>query len=130
MSRNDRFLERVLLLGGTALAGDEEEAFRGVVFFKRCKVGAAWGRLPRLHFDLTECQSRFELILAEKEWHAGRIAARASYLSFVPLENFGFSIVPSIRNGKDNLPSINLAPAKRANVFVQKPCLVVMVATP
>jgi hypothetical protein len=28
-------------------------------------LGAAYGRLPRFHFDLTECQSRFELILAE-----------------------------------------------------------------
>jgi hypothetical protein len=38
--------------------------------------------------------------------------------------------VPSIRNGNDNLPSVNLAPANRAKVFVQKPCLVVIVATP
>jgi len=52
------------------------------------------------------------------------------YLSLVPFKNFGFSIVPSIRNGNDNLPSFNLAPSKRANVFVQKSCLVVMVATP
>jgi hypothetical protein len=51
-------------------------------------------------------------------------------LSFVPFENLGFSIVPSIRNGNDNLPSFNLAPANRANVFVQKPCLLVIVATP
>jgi hypothetical protein len=54
----------------------------------------------------------------------------AGYLSFAPFENFGFSTVPSMWNGNVSFPSISLAPAKRANVFVQKPCLVVIVATP
>ena len=52
------------------------------------------------------------------------------YLSLVPFKNFGFSIVPSSRNGNDNLPSFNLAPSNRANALVKKPCLVVIVATP
>ena len=53
-----------------------------------------------------------------------------SYFSFAPFENFGLSIVPSIRKGNDSLPSFNLAPSNRANVLVKKPCLVVIAATP
>ena len=56
--------------------------------------------------------------------------ARAFYLFFVAFENIGFSIVPSMRNGNDNLPSVSLAPSKRAKVFVRNPCLVVIAARP
>ena len=62
--------------------------------------------------------------------HQRNRPSSGSYFSLVPCKNFGFSIVPSMRNGKDNLPSFNLAPSRRANMLVKKPCLVVMVATP
>jgi hypothetical protein len=56
--------------------------------------------------------------------------AREFYLFFVAFENFGFSIVPSMRKGNDNLPSVSLAPSMRAKVFVRNPCLVVIAARP
>lgn len=60
-------------------------------------------------------------------WNMGN---HASYLFFAPFENFGLSIVPSIRKGNDSLPSFKVAPSNRANVLVRKPCLVVIAATP
>ncbi len=67
MFQKELFSERMLLLGGMSFAGDEEEASGGGVSFKRREVCATRGSLLRLHFHLTERQSRFELILAESE---------------------------------------------------------------
>ena len=46
------------------------------------------------------------------------------------LENTGVSIVPPTWNGNESRPFSKLAPANLANVFVKKPCRVVIFAMP
>ena len=71
---------------------------------------------PRGHSTLEDCLRWWNLI-----------SCAASTFS---REKTGFSMVPVIRKGKDNNPSFNVAPESRAKVFVKKPCLVVIFASP
>src|SRR5260370_18693721 len=57
-------------------------------------------------------------------------ASRFLYLSPLPLEKIGFSIVPPILKGNVNLPSTSLPPERRPKMLVNVPCLAVICATP
>src|SRR5260370_24733564 len=56
-------------------------------------------------------------------------ASRFLYLSALPLEKVGFSIVPLILNGHVNLPSTSLPPDRRPNMLVNMHCLGEICAT-
>jgi hypothetical protein len=44
----------------------------------------------------------------------------SAHLSIVPFENFGFSKVPSIRNGEDSLPSFSVSPLTLCRLLTAK----------
>ena len=68
------------------------------------------------------------------ELYAAALHPAAGYYGQAPLAALvatgWFSIVPPTRKGNDNCPSFKVAPDIRAKVFVKKPCLVVIFASP
>lgn len=103
--------------------------------------GVGFGKMQNVTRSRFNGRSQLDFPDKGATWIMARFLSRqlASYRGFctastslspLPLENTGLSIVPPIRKGNCSLPSFNVAPEKRATVFVKKLSLVVISANP